>query len=606
MNPQLIFVFALLAICITAFILNKPRMDAVALFALLALVLGGVLDMKEALAGFSEPSVILIAAFFVIGEGLVQTGVALRVGDWLVKTAGSSEKRLLILLMLAVAFLGSVMSSTGVVALFIPVALGIAGRLEISPGKIMMPLAFAGLISGMLTLVGTPPNMVVSGELVRAGYKGFSFFAFTPAGLIVLALGVVYMLFSRHKLAGKTGEEELGQRRRFKDLVDEYQIQGHAARLQIPAGSPMAGQTLTELKLRHNYGVNIIAIERERHFRTAVLTPTPNRELRADDVVVIEFTPVDDCLNRFIADMGLINLDFRSDLVRELGLAELLVPPDSSLIGKTILQLRMRSRYNINVMGLKRKGKALGVDGTLLDEKLKMGDTLLIAGTWKAIRLLQTRPLDFLVLDLPAEIEESAPASRQAPFALLTLMITIGLMISGLVPNVIAALLGCMLLGFFRCIDMDSAYRSIHWQSLILIVGMLPFAVALEKTGGIELLVTTLLDITGDASPRIVMAALFVMTSVVGLFISNTATAVLMAPIGIGVAQKMAVSPYPFAMTVALAASAAFMTPVSSPVNTLVLAPGNYRFIDFVKIGVPFTILVLLVCVALLPILFPL
>lgn len=606
MNPQMIFVFALLAICITAFILNKPRMDAVALFALLALVLGGVLDMKEALAGFSEPSVILIAAFFVIGEGLVQTGVALRVGDWLVKTAGSSEKRLLILLMLAVAFLGSVMSSTGVVALFIPVALGIAGRLEISPGKIMMPLAFAGLISGMLTLVGTPPNMVVSGELVRAGYKGFSFFAFTPAGLIVLALGVVYMLFSRHKLAGKTGDEELGQRRRFKDLVDEYQIQGHTARLKIPAGSPMAGQTLTELKLRHNYGVNIIAIERERHFRTAVLTPTPNRELRADDVVVVEFTPIDDCISRFIADMGLINLDFRSDLVRELGLAELLVPPDSSLIGKTILQLRMRSRYNINVMGLKRKGKALGVDGTLLDEKLKMGDTLLIAGTWKAIRLLQTKPLDFLVLDLPAEIEESAPASRQAPFALLCLLITVGLMISGLVPNVIAALLGCMLLGFFRCIDMDSAYRSIHWQSLILIVGMLPFAVALEKTGGIELLVTTLLNLTGDASPRIIMAALFVMTAVVGLFISNTATAVLMAPIGIGVAQKMAVSPYPFAMTVALAASAAFMTPVSSPVNTLVLAPGNYRFIDFVKIGVPFTILVLLVCVALLPILFPL
>lgn len=211
---------------------------------------------------------------------------------------------------------------------------------------------------------------------------------------------------------------------------------------------------------------------------------------------------------------------------------------------------------------------------------------------------------DFLVLTLPAEIAEAAPAARRAPFALISLALTVVLMIFGIVPNVVAALIGCMLLGAFRCIDMDSAYRAIHWQSLLLIVGMLPFALALQKTGGITLIVDAMLGVTGTASPRMVLASLFMLTALVGLFISNTATAVLVAPVALGLAQQLGVSPYPFAMTVALAASAAFMTPVSSPVNTLVIGPGRYRFIDFVRLGVPFTLLVMLACVALLPVFF--
>ena len=306
--------------------------------------------------------------------------------------------------------------------------------------------------------------------------------------------------------------------------------------------------------------------------------------------------------------MGLQRRAFQDDyfrnMSRELGLAEVTIPPDSSLIGKSILQLRMRSQRGINVIGLRRRGRALGED--LLNKKLRMGDTLLIAGSWKAIRLLHTQAHDFLVLSLPAEIDEAAPAAEQAPFALLSLAVAVGLMISGVVPNVVAALIGCLLMGAFRCIDMDSAYRAIHWQSLILIVGMLPFALALQKSGGIDLIVGGLLDLTGEASPRVVLAALFVLTAVVGLFISNTATAVLMAPIGISLAQQLGASPLPFAMTVALAASAAFMTPVSSPVNTLVVGPGRYGFFDFVRIGVPFTLIVLVVCVAVLPLLFPL
>lgn len=605
MNAETLWVLGLLALCIAAFVANRPRMDAVALLALLALVLSGILDAKEALAGFSEPSVILIAAFFVIGESLVRTGIALRVGDWLVDKAGKSETRVLVLLMLAVAALGSVMSSTGVVAIFIPVTLSVASRIGVSRSRLMMPLCFAGLISGMLTLVGTPPNLIVNAELGRAGYAGFAFFDFTPMGLVVLLCGVGYMLAMRRRIGGrKEGEGAPEKRRRLMDLAREYRILDRVHRMRIEPDSPLVGQTLGEVELRKRYQANIVSIERQRQFRRVMLRPSANRELLAGDILIIDFTCAPISIEQFRAELGLSESGFRDDLSRELGMAELLLPPESILIGKSVLDLQLRSQRGITVMGIRRKGEPLGEN--LLREKLKLGDTLLIAGTWKSIRLLRSQSHDFLLLNLPAEFDEAAPALRQAPFALIGLAATIALMISGLVPNVIAALLGCMLMGAFRCIDMESAYRSIHWQSLILIVGMLPFALALQKTGGIDFFVAALLDLVGDAGPRKVMAALFLLTAVIGLFISNTATAVLMAPIGIGVAQELGVSPYPFAMTVALAASAAFMTPISSPVNTLVLGPGNYRFVDFLRVGVPFTLIVLLICVLLLPLLFPL
>lgn len=609
MNPDALWVFALLTVCVACFVANRPRMDVVALAAMVALVVSGTLSVGEALAGFSEPSVILIAAFFVIGEGLVRTGVAYRVGEWLVRRAGASETRLLVLLMVSVALLGSVMSSTAVVAVFIPVVLGVAARIGSPPGRLMMPLAFAGLMSGMLTLVGTPPNLVVNSELARAGLEGFGFFDFTPAGLLVLALGVGYMLVARRWLAdGPAPQPVARRRRRLRELIQDYELQDRARRLKVTRDSPMIGRTLGEMELRSRYGANVIAIERERPLGSVMLTTSANREILADDILLVDFTCGPQELDRFLTEMRLQDRWFRSDYLTSLshgiGLAEVMVPPDSALIGRSILELRMRSQRGLNVIGLRRGGESLREN--LLQEKLRLGDTLLIAGTWKGIRLLHTQASDFLVLTLPAELDEAAPAAGRAPLALLALAITVGLMISGAVPNVVAALIGCLLMGAFGCVDADSAYRSLHWQSLILIVGMLPFAIALQKTGGIDSIVHALLGLTGQASPRVVMAALFVLTAAVGLFISNTATAVLMAPIGLGLADQLGLSPYPFAMTVALAASAAFMTPVSSPVNTLVIGPGHYRFMDFVRIGVPFALLVLAVCVLVLPWLFPL
>ena len=609
MNLQLGWVLLLLLLAVVLFVRNKPRMDVVALLMIVALPLTGVLTVQETLAGFSDPSVVVIAALFVIGEGLVRTGIAYQLGERLMHRAGSSETRLIVLLMLTVAGLGSVMSSTGVVAIFIPVVLSIAARLKIPPSRLMMPLSFAGLISGMLTLVATPPNMVVHSELVRAGYAGFGFFAFAPIGLTILVLGIAYMLLTRHWLARADSDNSTSEARHsIADLVREYRLAGRERRLRVRANSVLTGQTLDELQLRKQYGINVIAVERQRRFRRTLLGATGSTELRAGDILLVDLvSPTIDLLNSYY-ELGVepvaMQSSYFSDHHRSLGVAEVMLPPDSRLAGKTIQELGFRTHRKLNVIGLRRNQQAL--DGLLVDEKLKAGDTLLVAGNWQHIRKLQGHSRDFLVLSLPAEVDDVAPALSQAPHALFSLAVMIILMVTGLVPNVLAVLIGCLLMGAFRCIDMDSAYRSIHWQSILLIVGMLPFALALQKTGGIDLAVEGLLNLFGNAGPRMILAILFVATAVIGLFISNTATAVLMAPVAIASAQAMQASPAPFAMIVALAASAAFMTPISSPVNTLVLGPGQYRFGDFVRIGVPFTVLVMLTSVILVPVLFPL
>lgn len=608
MNTELAIVLALLLGSMALFIRNKPRMDVVALLVIVALPLTGVLSVQEAVAGFSDPSVLLIAALFVIGDGLVRTGIAYKLGDWMVHHAGNSETRLIVLLMLTVAGLGSFMSSTGVVAIFIPVVLSVTVRMGIPAARLMMPLSFAGLISGMQTLVATPPNLVVNSELVRNGLDGFSFFSFTPIGLVILVMGVGYMLIARRWLSNKDALKNDSERHSMQDLAGLYRLTERERRLKVRADSPLLGHQLSELELRSQYGINVIAVERHRRFRNILQVATGNTLLQPGDILLVDLASPAIALLGAYQEIGVdplsLETSYYSTHSHQLGLAEVALPPESRLPGKTIQELGFRSRYQLNVVGLRRQGEAL--PGLLVDEKLKAADTLLVAGTWRDINYLHRLNRDFLLLSLPAEIDEVVPAARKAPYALLSLAVMVGLMVSGLVSNLMAALIGCLLMGAFKCVTMDSAYKSIHWPSLILIVGMLPFALALQKTGGIDLAANGLMQMFGDAGPRALLAVLFIATAVTGLFISNTATAVLMAPVAIATAQALNASPYPFVMIVALAASAAFMTPVSSPVNTLVLDPGGYRFSDFMKIGVPFTLLVLLVSVLLVPLLFPL
>ena len=591
MNGELIWVLSLLAIAVVLFATGKVRMDAIALMVIVAFVLSGTLTLNEAFSGFSDPNVILIAALFIIGDGLVRTGVATKMGAWLVSVAGNSETKMLIYLMLTVAGLGAFMSSTGVVAIFIPVVLSVSARMNTSPSRLMMPLSFAGLISGMMTLVATPPNLVVNSELLREGLHGFSFFSVTPIGLVVLILGIVYMLAVRFMLKTDNGDSARDGRKRstFRDLIREYHLTGRARRLAIRPGSPMIGQRLDDLKLRERYCANVIGVERWRRFRRVIVNVNGVSEFRARDVLLIDMSASDVDLRQFCGEQMLepmvLRGEYFADQALDVGMAEVALIPDSEMIGKTVREIAFRTRFGLNIVGMKRDGKAM--DGSVVDEPLAK------------------RGRDFVVLNMPVEVDDASPAHSQAPHAIFCLVLMVALMLTDEIPNPIAAIIACLLMGKFRCINAESAYKAIHWPSIILIVGMMPFALALQKTGGVDLVVKGLMDVAGGEGPYLMLGCLFMMCAAIGLFISNTATAVLMAPIALAAAKSMGVSPYPFAMVVAMAASAAFMTPVSSPVNTLVLGPGKYSFSDFVKIGVPFTILVMVVCVLLIPVLFP-
>ncbi len=615
MNTELLIVLGLLIASVVMFVINKPRMDAVALLMIVLLPFTGVISMGEALAGFADPNIVLIAALFVIGEGLVRTGVAQRLGDWLAAKAGSSETRLLVLLMLAVGILGSVMSSTGVIAIFIPVALRIAQSTGMAASRLMMPMSVAALISGMMTLVGTAPNLVVNSELTRQGAEGFHFFSFTPFGAPILILGILYMLFARRWLSSDSaGGGKSRGRPSLRDWVEQYKLAHREHRVRVTSASSLIGQTIGEVEMRSTSGASIVAIERtarnERRLRSSskIISPSASTVLQADDILFVDVfglrESAEEVRQKYALEELPLSGDYFTDRSQEIGMAEVMLGANSNLAGKTVVESRFRTEHHLTVIGLRRGSTAQ--EGNLLEERLKVGDTLLVIGTWKHIRELQTDPSHLVVLNLPAEMDEVLPASRKAPQAIACLLLMVGLMISGVVPNVQAALIACMLMGALRCIDFNSAYGSIHWKSLILIVGMLPFSLALQRTGGVELAADGLMAAIGGAGTYVVLGSIFLITASLGLFISNTATAVLMAPVALAIAKDMGASPYPFAMIVALAASTAFMTPISSPVNTLVVGPGNYKFGDFVKVGVPFSLVVMVVSVILVPLLMPL
>jgi len=609
MNPGLATVLALLAIAVAMFAFNKPRMDAVGLLMLTVLPLTGVITVDDALAGFSDPNIVLIGALFVIGEGLVRTGVAQRLGDLLIHKAGRSESRLLVLLMGVVGSLGAFMSSTGVVAIFIPVAQRIARITGTAPGRLMMPLSIAALISGMMTLVATAPNLVVNSELVRHGIKGFSFFSFTPFGIPVLILGIIYMLFARRWLSAKTKDGAHANRRaNFHDWIERYRLANREFRYRVTEKSPLVGRPLGEVDLPDTTGISVVAVERGGRFDREVFAPGRETISRVGDVLLVDAysptTPLDDVAARLALESLPFQGEYFSDHTQEIGMVEVMVSADSELAGKTIVEATFRTRHRLSVIGLRHGRKA--VENNILDCRLSIGDTLLLIGPWSEIKRLKACTGEMVVLNLPAELDDVLPVAGRAPQAVFCLLLMVGLMVSGVVPNVLAALIACLTLGVLRCIDLDSAYRSIHWKSLILIVGMLPFSIALQKTGGVELAARGLMAVTGAAGHYGILGSLFLITMLLGLFISNTATAVLMAPVALAIANAQGASPYPFAMIVALAASTAFMTPVSSPVNTLVVAPGNYRFGDFVRVGVPFAVVVMLVSVLLVPWLLPL
>ncbi len=606
MSNELIIVLGLLVTAIVMFAINKPRMDAVALIMLVALPFTGAVSMGEALQGFSDPNIVLIAALFVIGDGLVRTGVARKLGDWLTARAGNSETKLMVLLMIVVCGLGSTMSSTAVTAIFIPVILRISSVTGTAASKLMMPLSMAALISGMMTLVATAPNLVVNSELIRQGKEGFQFFSFTPFGLPILILAIVYMLIARRWLpdAKKDSNAVTSGRPSLADWVKQYSLAGREHQYRIGQGSTLNGKTVEEIALSNTFQASLISIQRDGR----LIQPTRTTELLTGDVLLLDSPVPTEDVSQVTKEYTLESMPlsgaYFSDRTQEIGMSEVILPADSEFIGQTVVGARFRESTGLTVIGL-RRGR-VAHESNLQEEKLKIGDTLLLIGPWKSIQNLQKGNKGVVALSLPVEFDEVLPVAGKVLQAVFCLFLVVGLMVSGLVPNVQAALLGCLLMGLLGCVTLESSYRSIDWKTIVLIVGMLPFSTALQRTGGVDLAAEGLMYATSELGTHGVLATLFIITAMLGMFISNTATAVLMAPVAIAMSEDLGASAAPFAMIVALAASTAFMTPVSSPVNTLVVTPGNYSFGDFVKIGVPFSIVVMIVSVIMVPLLLPL
>jgi len=605
---ELTLVLVLLAGAILMFMVGRPRADAVGLLMMVALPLTGVISAREAVSGFSNPNIILIAAMFVIGEGLARTGVAQRLGDWLVTRGGNQPARLVALLILIVGSLGSVMYSTGVVAIFIPVALRIARSTGMSPAQVLMPVSYAALISGMLTLVAAAPNLIVNYELTRTGADGLDFLSLTPIGIPVLVLGILYMMTARRWL-GSAGAAAGGvdAKPRLGDWVARYRLAERELRGRVGSGSPAVGRSLAELGLTPEGGWRVIALERTRPRGACVIGPDLNTELSAGDSLLLDSaSPIRDA-GALCDELGLELLPlsglYFTDRAQSIGMAEVMLPADSRLVGKTLDETGVGLRRGLTAVGL-RRGQAVFDATRRAEARLQAGDTLLLVGAWPSIEQLRGQDHDLVTVNLPKELDEILPAAKQAPYAVLSLAVTVGLMVSELLPAMHAALVGCLLMGLFRCIDLDSAYRAISLRTLVLIAGMLPFGMALERTGGIDLAAYGLVELLGNASPYLMLATLFLMTVTLGLFVVPAATAVLMAPLAMALAAEIGASPYPFAIAVALAASSAFMTPVV-PANAMVATLGGYRFGDYAKMGFPLVVLVLALALTLVPWLYP-
>lgn len=606
MSGEALLVFVVLGVTIVLFVSDRMRLDLVALLALLSLLVTGVLTPAEGFAGFSDPAVITIASLFVVGAAMLHTGLAERFGRAIGRVAGASRARLTAVLMLGTAAISAFVSSTGTVALMLPVAAALARSARLSPSVLLMPVSVAALLGGLLTLIATPPNVIVSQQLAAAGFEPFHFFSFTPVGLLMIVVGLAILvpfggrlLPSRAPIDRPVGSSGVA-RVSSEELARGYEI-GEIVRVRVPARSPLIGTTPAQMGIRQRYGVNVLSVRRclRRDGRRERLPRTAEQVIAPDDE--LELSGDAETVARLCDEVGLERIDSRS--APDAVLAEVVLLPRSRLIGKTLVDTRFRTRYRVNVLSLRRGGRPY--EGDIGTVPLAFADTLLVAGSPQHIEELRDEETDFVVVAQAAPLTSEGGLTRPETTTLAILVAMIGVLAFDLLPAAVAVLLAAVALVASRCVDMETAYRSMNWQSLVLIAAMLPMATALQKTGGVDAAIRLLTPILA-AGPIALLAGIFVLTALLGLFISNTATAVLVAPVAIGAATELGVSPYPIMMTVAIAASTSFATPVATPVNLLVIGPGKYTAADFARVGLLVQLLVLLATLLVVPVMFPL
>lgn len=605
------------AAAIVAFIAGRIRSDIVALCSTAVLLATGVIDTKAALAGFSNSAVVMMIGLFVVGGAVFQTGLAKIISGRLLRLAGTDERRLFFLVMLVTSVVAAFVSNTGTVALLLPIVLAMSKTAGINPGKLMIPLAFASSLGGVLTLIGTPPNLIVSNYLAEHKLAEFSFFSFTPIGLILLAVGLVCLYPLCNLLLGRKARERVDreEEQTLAGLLHEYHISDCVFRLQAIEGhSLLEGRTAAELNLRANYGVTLLEVRREgRSLFGGVQQETVGADtifMPGDTLYVLgERQKVDkmaQALNLTVFEDeerdGKGKLDFY-----EIGLAEVLITPESALINRPLRAANFSERFGLNVLAVKRGGQY--IFGDILNENIGAGDMLLVHGRWKGIESLAKKTREWLVIGRPDETAEHVALDHKAPVAAVIMALMVLAMIFEKqigVPSVATVIIAGLLMVLTGCTrSVDGAYKMIGWESIVLIAAMMPMSTALTNTGISAWIAESLVAEFSSFGPLAVMAGIYVVTSLLSTFISNSATAILVAPIAWQTAVGFGANPQPFMMAAAVAASACFATPICTPPNAMVMNAGHYTFLDYVKVGLPLQVIIGIVAVLCIPLFFP-
>ncbi|KOY83736.1 SLC13 family permease [Lysinibacillus macroides] len=616
MDVQLTLTFLILGATIFAFVTNKIRADLVAIVSLLAFVITDILTPAEALAGFSNSVVLMIAGLFVVGAGILRTGLAGMAGQLLLKWSGNSELKLFVLLLIIVGTVGAFMSNTGTVALMMPIVVSIAISMKVSPSQFLLPLSYVASLSGLMTLIASPTNLIVNQLLVDRGYSKLGFFEITPIGIVGMIAGISYLVLVRNILLPKDQsrtQTNEGYKLSPKKIMKQYDLNNRLFKISVPEDSPIIATSLAELKLPAKYTLCMMKIHRKSQEGINLLPMTyqemagPTSVIQAKDELYVQGEEED--IYHFAEDyhlevQGLVKGEADELVSKHLGIAEVLLTPNSSFINETVSSLGFREKYNLNIIGINRRGGYKLQD--MVSHKLKFGDAILVQGAWDEILLLARETQDVVVVGQPKEHASVAAATGKAGIAGIIMLLMIILMAFEIFPTVISVMIGAVLMILTGCLrNMEDAYGNMNFESIVLVAAMLPMATALEKTGGMTLLSDGIINALGDYGPYGVLIGVYLLTAVFGQFISNTATAVLFAPIAMSAAIAMDVSPTTFMIAVAVAASMAFATPIASPTNALVMTAGGYKFMDFVRIGIPLQIVMLIVMMVAIPFFFP-
>ena len=618
----MIITLLILLIAAALFVSGKVRSDLVAICSLLALLLAQILTPAEGLSGFSNSTVIMMVGLFIVGGGIFQTGLAKMISSKMMMLAGTSQLRLFLLVMIGTGIIGSVVSNTGTVAVMMPIVVSMAAAAGTSARRLLMPLAFASSMGGMMTLIGTPPNLIVSDTLQNAGYAPLSFFSFLPVGLITLTVGVLGLLpLTKIFLAPKdAGKKKQSSGKSLDDLVGEYGLTHNLFRVHIKnEESEAINKSIAELNIYHNYGINVLELRRSSGQNRFVRTvnqklASPELILKQGDVLYLSGEP--EMIAKFAEDFHLRLLDIHTDEIEhnsnasidffDIGVAELLFMPTSTMINRKISEIGFRGKFNVNILGIRRGTEYILKD--MANQKVLEGDIMLGQGAWSDIARMKKESDNWVVLGEPLKEAQKVTLDHKAPIAALILIAMIVVMAIDKIPvaPVTSVLVAAVLMVVTGCVrSMEAAYKSINWQTIVLFAAMLPMSIALEKTGVSTAISSSMVDWLGGSGPRLMLAGIYAATSIMTIFISNTVTAVLMAPIALQCAMQVGVSPVPFMFAVTVAASMCFASPFSTPPNALVMSAGQYTFMDYVKVGLPMQILMGIVMVLVLPLLFP-